>query len=111
MEVRGKAQRPAELEGSDMEFNETPLEVWEAVVQVQPAADATEGDGAGAPALTFVPLHVKRKASYQNTLTLSRGAVLAALAGAAAQDQEGGGDGRNVTALLPPPHGYEEDAL
>lgn len=36
------------------------------------------GPGGG---YSFIPLHVKRKASYRNTLTLSRSAVLAALTG------------------------------
>ncbi len=41
------------------------------------------GGKAGGPSggYSFIPLHVKRKASYRNTLTLSRSAVLAALTG------------------------------
>ncbi|KXZ42057.1 hypothetical protein GPECTOR_214g439 [Gonium pectorale] len=78
MEVRARQPRPEELEDSPMEWNERPLEIWEAVVQVQPKA--SDG-GSGAGSYVFVPLSVKRKHSYQNTMTLSRSAVLMALTG------------------------------
>lgn len=91
MEVRAKEARPPELEGTGLEHNESPLEVWEAVVQV-----VTDPKAAGVR--SFVPLHVKRKASYQNTMTVSRQSLQMALAG-----------GSNDTAV--PLIGFEEEDL
>ncbi|PNH00300.1 hypothetical protein TSOC_013886, partial [Tetrabaena socialis] len=64
MEVRARQERPPELEGSTMEWNENPLEVWEAVVQVQPPRK-DRGSGGGGGGYGFVPVSVARKASYQ----------------------------------------------
>ncbi|KAG2429832.1 hypothetical protein HXX76_010614 [Chlamydomonas incerta] len=97
MMVRSRTPRPPELEGQPYEWNEKQMEVWEAVVQVQPneggssgststgssstsSTTGSSGSGSGS-SFSFVPLHVARKASYQNTLSVSRAAQLAALTG------------------------------
>eukprot|EP00198_Chlamydomonas_reinhardtii_P003149 XP_001692485.1 predicted protein [Chlamydomonas reinhardtii] len=94
MMVRSRTPRPPELEGQPFEWNEKPMEVWEAVVQVQPNEGASSGSsstfgagssssstGSSSSGYSFVPLHVARKAAYQNTLSVSRAAQLAALTG------------------------------
>ncbi len=91
LQVRATEARPPELEGSGFEHNDSPLEVWEAVVQV--VADP-EGGGVR----SFVPLHVKRKATYPNSLTVSRQNLKMALTG-----------GTNASAV--PLAGFEEEDL
>ncbi|KAG2496285.1 hypothetical protein HYH03_005518 [Edaphochlamys debaryana] len=98
MEVRATAPRPAELDGTPFEWNERPLEIWEAIVQVHPrSADAASGKkaDAGGPGYTFVPLTAQKKASFQNTLAVSRSALLLSLT-----------NGDNSTAL--PDSGYDQ---
>ncbi|KAG2437068.1 hypothetical protein HYH02_011328 [Chlamydomonas schloesseri] len=111
MMVRSRTPRPPELEGQPYEWNENQMEVWEAVVQVQPnepekltrggsssSGSSSSSSGAG---FSFVPLHVARKAAYQNTLSVSRAAQLAALTG-----------GRNESvAGLVPGDGYDTEDL
>jgi hypothetical protein len=61
----GLLQPPEEVFNPDLAQGElTPLEVWEAVVQVKDSKDKAEG-------VEFVPLSVKRKHAYHSTLTLS----------------------------------------
>ncbi|EFJ48466.1 hypothetical protein VOLCADRAFT_90713 [Volvox carteri f. nagariensis] len=112
MEVRARSPRPPELEGAPYEWNEMPLEIWEAVVQVQPQgqthtqAAAAEGgsttttSAAAGEGFRFVPLHAKRKQTFQNTLTMSRSAMILALTG-----------GVNATVGGPDGDGYDQVEL
>ena len=70
MQLKGSSdpdllQLPERVFNPDLAQGEmTPLEVWEAVVQVKDSEDKAEG-------VEFIPLSVKRKHAYHSTLTLS----------------------------------------
>jgi len=83
MHVRTRLEIPNIPEGSSLPRWETPLEVWEVMVQVGEEDDAkaavsirTDSDKkTKAAGFKYQPLSVKRKAVFGNTLTMSEGAV------------------------------------
>lgn len=83
MHVRSRLEIPNLPEDYPMPRHETPLEVWEVMVQIQEEEEAnmqsavptSSRKGEAALRFKYMPMSVRRKAIFGNTLTVSDGAI------------------------------------
>jgi len=68
-------------EGAPFPSEETPLEVWEAVVQIEETPAGLVDGKPGPGSIKYVPLNVRRKRVYGNTLSISDKSVLDVMLG------------------------------